>query len=314
MAVNQTNQSDLIPRYDPSDIFKIALVATGSWGDNIIQTFQLKPLKTKYPNSIIDVHTSDRFASAFYNNPYVSNIYEHHAADKSNALNLVHVIPPLLQNSGYDLILSRHPMAYQPWSTSKHPELGENFMYVYAGQMDDLGLEYEVPLQSVLQLTASEVSNVRKFVERVPDFDTSLNILMEVQAESGQTFWDPNWTIRVSELFLTEPNAKLYISGRNLTSDILHLNNTYPGRVYFVGTLSIRECAELFNYCQIFQSISSGLSNACNTNWCKKDIIWLEVINSRAVSSEPMRKEGKLFWMDNNIDNYINKLKSYLAA
>lgn len=299
-----------LPNYSKDGVFKIALVAPGSWGDNINQTFQLKPLKDKYPNSIIDVHSSERYASAFYNNPYVNNIIEYKSHDKNSALHLIHTIPPIIQNLNYDIILSKHPMVARPWSTCKHPELGENLILVWAAQLDDLGIDYPVPLESSMHLTDTEINNVEAFVSRISNLTTKRNILMEVQAESGQTFWNDNWTSAVCEYFLKDENTNVFISRRDITGTIAKINNTYEGRVYFVGGLSIRECAHLFNYCQVFQSISSGLSNACNTNWCKKDITWLEVINSPAVNSAPMRYANKHFWYKNDLSQYIKYLES----
>ena len=306
----QTMNLQELPVYPKDGKMRVALVAPGCWGDNINQTFQLKAIKDRYPECSIDVHSSDRYSSAFYNNPYVDRILEYQSHDKNSALHLIHVIPPMLQNRNYDLILARHPMIYRPWSTSRHPELGENLILVWAAQMDELGLEYNVPLESTMRLTSGEIENVKRFIERVPGFNTKRNVLMETHAESGQTFWNDGWTKAVCDHLLTDKNTNVYLSRRDISPDIAKLNNKYGGRVYFVGKLSIRECAELFNHCQVFQSISSGLSNACNTNWCKKDIIWLEAINSHAVSSAPMRKESKHFWFENNIANYINYLKS----
>lgn len=300
-----------IPRYEIDDeVKRIALVAPGCWGDNINQTFQLKAVKDKYPNCTIDVHSSDRYAAAFYNNDYVDNIIEYESKCKNSALHLIHTIPPLLKDSNYSIILSRHPMIYKTWSAPKHPELGENLILVWAAQLDEIGIDYAVPLQTTMRLTQEEIAGAENFISRITNLNTSRNILMEVHAESGQTFWNDNWTRRVCEYFLQDASTNIFISRRELSKEILELNEKFGGRVYFVGTLSIRQCAHIFNYCQIFQSISSGLSNACNTSWCKKDITWLEVINSHAVSSAPMRKEGKHFWLKNNLDEYLDYLKS----
>ena len=299
-----------LPHYTKDGLFKIALVAPGSWGDNINQTFQLKPLKEHYPNSIIDVHSSERYASAFYNNPHVNKVIEYKSNDKNSALHLIHTIPPVVQKLNYDLILARHPMIHRPWSCPGHPELGENLILVWAAQLEELGIKFDVPLRSSMVLTNDEINNTKRFVERIPNIDNGRNVLMEVQAESGQTFWNDQWTLEVCKYLLQDSNTKIFISRRDITPVISSLNNDYNGRVYFVGKLSIRECAHLFNHCQIFQSISSGLSNACNTDWCKKDITWLEVINSHAVNSSPMGTQGKHFWYKNDIPQYIEYLKS----
>lgn len=132
---------------------------------------------------------------------------------------------------------------------------------------------------------------------------------METQGESGQTQWNHNWTSTVGEYLLKNNNTNLIISKRESDNTISGLQHKFPGSVHFVGALSIRECAEIFNRCQVFFSVSSGLSNACNTNWCKKDIKWVEVVNGSGASSAPIRSTGKIFWYDDNIENFINMLR-----
>jgi hypothetical protein len=51
------------------------------------------------------------------------------------------------------------------------------------------------------------------------------------------------------------------------------------------------------------------LSNACNTNWGRKDVTWIETTNSPAATSAPIRREDKIFWHENNIDSFINMLR-----
>jgi hypothetical protein len=303
------NNNMRLPTYEKSDIHRIALVATGSWGDNINQTLQLKPLKSHFEKCTLDVHTSTTYANAFYNNPYIDKIVEHPSTDKNTALHLTKTIPDKLNSCGYDTILADHPMVTRPWSSSAHPQLGENLICVWYEQLTKLGIKYEAPLKSVLRLTEQEQEKVADFVSSIPNFSNSRNILMEISAESGQTFWNHGWTEAVIRYFLNG-NTNVFVSSRHVTKEVTRLNNESRGRVRFVGHLSIRECAELFNYCQIFQSISSGLSNACNTDHCKTDITWLEVVNSFAVTSAPIRSDGKLFWYKNDLDEYLAKLRS----
>jgi hypothetical protein len=66
----------------------------------------------------------------------------------------------------------------------------------------------------------------------------------------------------------------------------------------------------LYNRCTAFFSVSSGLSNACNTSHCRKDIKWIETVNSPSVTSAPLRTENKMFWYDNDVDRYIKMLAS----
>jgi hypothetical protein len=126
--------------------------------------------------------------------------------------------------------------------------------------------------------------------------------IMEIHGESDQTFWDHNWTKQVVRK-LCSRGEMVFISHR---VGVPELANQFPELCYNVNILSIRECAELFNRCNKFFSVSSGLSNACNTNWCRKDIEWVEVVNDSIVTSAPIRTDGKVFWHDRDLAKFLD--------
>ena len=97
--IKVTNKMTNIPKYQNDGITKIAIIQGGAWGDNINSTLMLKPLRTHFPDAIIDVHTSTNYGNAFHNNPYISNIIQHECHDKNSAINLAIAIPPHLVNS-----------------------------------------------------------------------------------------------------------------------------------------------------------------------------------------------------------------------
>lgn len=298
------------PDYSNSDgpAERIAIIQPGSWGDNINSTLMLKPLKAHWPDSVIDVYTSTLYAGAFHNNPHITNIVKYKAEQKNEALHLVHVIPTDLKGKGYTRIFNPHPMINPDKWTSLKSNAGTNIICAWIRALEDLDIPYKMPLQTILRLTKEEIQNVNNWLRQVDNMNNHRNILMEVHGESGQSFWNDNWTMRVCK-HLLNGKTHLFISRRHNGSDIKELQGHAPGKVHFVGHFSIRECAELFNKCQCFFSISSGLSNACNTNWCKDEITWIETINSEAVSSAPIRKEGKTFWYENDLDKFIGMLK-----
>ena len=215
----------------------------------------------------------------------------------------------MIKNRGYDHVFAPHPMFNQEcWVSSHHPELGVNLIYAWVHALERAGINCPIPPQSVLKLTENEIRRVSDFCEKIKDFKTKRNVLMECHGESGQTFWDHTWTVEVGIYLLKHKDTNLFISRRHSSSDVNRLKQEAPGRVYFVGDLSLRECAELFNRCQIFMSVSSGLSNACNTDWCKDDIKWIETVNSHAVTSAPIRKKDKIFWLENDLDKFKKML------
>lgn len=301
---------NLLPKYsNGDDVFKIAIVQTGSWGDNINSTLMLKPIKEKHPNAIIDIYTSTTYGSAFDNNPLISNLYKFKSHDKQSAIHLTLTIPNEIKSCGYDKILAPHPM-YNPgnWTSVKSPELGTNLICAWVRALELADIEYKLPLVTILELTQDEKDRVTRYIKTIGNFENSRNILMEVHGESGQTHFNQEWTKRVISHLLND-QTNIFISKKDIGQDLINIKSKNPNRIHFVNNLTIRECAELYNHCDIFLSVSSGLSNACNTNHCRTDIKWFEAINSHTVSSAPIRKNNKHFWYDKNLDGYISLLK-----
>lgn len=296
-----------IQHYPPEDRrHKIAIVQPGSWGDCVNSTLMFKPLKAHWPNSLIDVYTSSLYASAFYNNPFINKLIEVPTTTRDQSLHLVKVIPPLLTNV-YDVVCNPHPMVNgDKWTSIRFGELGTNLICAWVRALEDLGVPFELPLETILELTPAEVENAQFCMSTTP----GRNVLMEVESRSGQAFWDLNWTLAVGR-HLLNGNTNLYISRQSAELDVIKLKEMAPDRVHFIGHRTLRECAEVFNRCDIFFSVSSGLSNACNTSWCKKTGKWFETINSEVVSSAPIRRDGKVFWYENDIPKFIEMLKSH---
>ncbi len=303
-----------IPKYEKGGTTKIAIVQTGSFGDNINSTLMFKPIKRHYKGCILDVHTSTKYGSVFLNNPYIDHLVYHKATTKQSALHLGVTVPKLLVDSNYDEILVPHPM-FNPgkWCSSRHPEWGENLIFAWVHALEALGIKYEVPLQTILRLTNDEIQKVATYVDRVTKFKERRNILFEIHGESGQTFWNENWTLGVGKNLL-DGNTNLHFSHAEMRADIVRLKDQFRDQVHWVGKLTIRECAQLFNQCDAFISVSSGLSNACNTNWCRQDVKWFEVVNSLTCSSAAIRTKGKIFWHQHSIDEFNKMLDKKLPS
>lgn len=294
-----------IPKYErDNQIQKIAIVQGGAWGDNINSTLMLKPLKDYFEHCIIDVHTSVIYANAFYNNQYINKVVEHTALNKNDSINLALSIPPILKDSNYNIILAPHPV-FNPdkWSCRNHPEWGENLIFAWVRALEDLGIPYGNSLETVLKLTDEEESRAKNKISGFINGSKKTNI-MEIHGESGQTFWNHDWTQNVVKK-LVSMDQIVFISYNGLTDQIKQLQAQHPSNILYIGDLSIRECAYVFNQCDRFFSVSSGLSNACNTNYCKKTIEWIETVNSLACSSAAIRQENKTFWHENDIDKFL---------
>lgn len=291
----------------------IAIIQPGSWGDNVNSTLMLKPIKIAFPKCQIDIYTTQPYYSAFDNNPYIDNAIIAQVSGKDTCLNYVNIYPSLIKNKGYDIIINASPCINGGgWNSSWNPQLGENLIYSWVNALEKNNIQYNLPLETHLYLRQEEIESVNKYLRSLSlTAKSRYKVLMEVEGESGQSFWTPHWTHDVCKM-LAANDKTIFISKREMDPTLIHLTMTYPDRIFFVGHLSIRQCAELYNRCDAFISISSGLSNACNTNWCNKTNKWIEVVNSEVCSSMPIRREGKVFWHQNDLSKFLSRLPELL--
>jgi len=287
---------------------KIAIIQPGCFGDNVNSTLMLKPIRERYHDAVIHVYTTTLYSSVFANNELIDKIIEYPANQKNEALHHVHTIPDKLQSLGYDLILNPHPMINpDKWTSVTRPEIGTNLICAWIRCLEDNAFRVPSKLETILRLTQSEIQKAAKYFQRLSH--TKRNILMEVGHESGQSFWNAEWTTRVGS-YLLNGHTTLFLSRKNDGPDIAQLRAKHPGKVYFVGDLTVRECAALYDHCSHFFGVSSGLTNACNTSDRSKDVEWFEVVNSEAVNSSPIRAANKTFWYENDIQSFLSMLKT----
>jgi len=291
---------------------KIALVQLGSFGDNINSTLMIEPIKQAYPKHELEVHVSSYYISAFANCPGIDAFIPHRAGSKTETFSLYNTVPGKVRDSGdYELVLVPAPILHpNEWKSLKHPELGYNLICSFVRELERHNIDYKLPLKTIMRLTEREIDMASQFAKSLPV--NRRNILMEVEGESGQTFWNYHWTKAVGEHLLKQP-TNLIVSRRHDGNDIVDLKRNCPqhSSVVWAGMLSLRECGELFNHCDSFFSVSSGLSNVCNTDHCKRDpnMCWIETVNSETVNSAPIHTIGKIFWYHNDTKRFIQKLK-----
>lgn len=286
---------------------KIAVVQTGCWGDNVNSTLMLKPLKNKYPKSTIDIFTAERYHTPFIKNPYIDNIIKLSSSNKNDALNLMHVVKP----KGYDLIVRNHPMLNKTWSSHKNPQLGENLILSWVNWLEANDVDYEIPLKTDLILSKEEENAPINFIEKYVSKDRKGIVLIEAEAESGQSFWNAQWTDTVARK-LHSMNYIVLINSICEANIAQNLQTITGNRIIWMGGFTLRTMAAFYDHSDVFISISSGLSNACNTQQRKIVPHWLEVVNSLTCSSNVIRSTGKTFWHDNNIIKFCDHLSSIL--
>lgn len=276
----------------------IAIIQGGCFGDNVNSTLMLRPLKEKYPNKEIHIYTSSKYASPFYNNPFIDRIFETETTGKNESLNLAHSIKPV----GYDIVINSHPLINKNWASSIYPELGENLILAWVNTLESLGVEYNFPIETGLYLTDEEVKESDEFVESIKNDNDK--VLIECGGESGQSFWNDEWTKQISE-YLIKSDKTVIIS-------CLKDPKIKKPNVHWVGKMSIRVVSGIFDHCYAFISTSSGLSNACNVVQRSENVKWFEVVNSLSCSSNVVGSRSKIFWHKNDIKSFIEMLEEQL--
>lgn len=287
---------------------KIAIIQPGCFGDNVNSTLMFKPIKDKYPTSEIDIFTAERYHQPFLLNPYINNIIKLPSKNKNDALNLIYTIAP----SNYDLIIKSHPLINKTWSSHKHPELGENLILSWVNWLERHDINYDYPLKTDLILSEEEEKTAKEFLDKhIHPQDKKGIILIEAEGESGQSFWDWRWTEKVTNT-LHQMGYVVLINNVKEASVAQQLQLNHKNRTTWVGNLSLRTVTSIYDHCDCFISVSSGLSNACNTQQRSTKPKWIEVVNSLACSSNVVGSKEKLFWLENNLEKFINKIKETL--
>ena len=216
----------------------------------------------------------------------------------------------MINPKGYDLIVRNHPMYNKNWSSKLHPELGENLILSWVNWMEENNIEYEYPLKTDLFLAEEETRAPTEFIEKLPK-DRKGIILIEAESESGQSFWNGQWTDVIAKKLHTMGYIVLINSVKEAPL-AKNLQTTTGNRVIWMGDYTLRTMAAFYDHSDAFISVSSGLSNACNTQQRKIIPTWIEVVNSLTCSSNVIRSTGKTFWHDNNLQNFCDFIANTL--
>ena len=285
---------------------KIAIIQTGCWGDNVNSTLMFAPIRRKYPDSTINVFTAERYHTPFVRNPHINEIIKLPSSSKNDALHLMNTVKP----TGYDLVIRNHPMLNKTWSSHKNPQLGENLILSWVNWLETNDVQYEMPLTTDLILSDEEQRAPIEFIEKLSK-DRKGIVLIEAESESGQSFWNGQWTDVVARKLQTMGYIILINSVReaSLAQNLQIMTNN---RIVWVGNHTLRTIAAFYDHSDAFISVSSGLSNACNTQQRKIIRNWIEVVNSLTCSSNVIRSTGKTFWHDNDLNKFCDWIANIL--
>lgn len=293
----------------------IGIVQLASWGDVFISTIISQGIKEKYPNSKITQYVSTSCANALIGNKHIDKIETIQSTKKQ--------VWEGLQDHVINGIRTKHEILITPWpgylpqdqwsiksqindNQSKH-----NFMWAYAKALENLGIQFDIPLKPQMWLTNQEMINADSISHRLNGFI----VMMEVEGHSNQTYINHSWISPIANVISSKTNGKFTLlisrAGQD-TREILEVKSTYGNKIITLGDLSLREVSRVFNNCHLFIGCSSGTSNACHAQHCRRDIPWIENIKSKLWDSTPLGVNQKRFHYDDNVESFIHTISDII--
>ncbi len=294
----------------------LAIVQMASWGDVIISTIIPKALRDQRPDTKITFYTSSACAGAVVGNPHIHKL-EIIPANKDQAWGT--------QNQVIADARKKHEKVLTPWAgfypqnewvPLNQPgwdyEFNPNFMWAYVRTAQLDGLTITNPPTIYLYPSAAEVASATNFVKSLSN--GRRKVMMEVEGHSGQSWMRQSWIDPIMTV-ITEKwgDVDLLISkGGNESPEITAAKKKWPGRVHLMNHLSLREVSVVFNSCDAFIGCSSGTSNACHSQNCKRDILWFETVKNRLWDSWPLRPYGKFYHRCEDPQTFFDLIRNNL--
>jgi glycosyltransferase involved in cell wall biosynthesis len=267
-------------------------------GDLLLCTPIPRQLKADDPACHITWYTSQRYAFVLNNNPYIDEVIALPDAPLYN-LKIINILRPhaTQENAGVLALNAEIPRLRnaRPWTRFFTPAPYLNFHafanhYRIPGIDDNLSdpqvaskngslldvikayvnFNWTVSDLPVMRLTDAEVARAREYISKLPH---GIKILFETEFNSGQSYFDIDCLLKVitSTLHLkpvvifTSKNKPLYYDD---------LAKRYERMYWFSGEFRLN--AELYNACNGFVGVSSGVSTLTYSDWCRNDLPKLE--------------------------------------
>ncbi|MDW8075779.1 MAG: glycosyltransferase family 9 protein [Bacteroidota bacterium] len=238
---------------------KIGIVLFRTAGDVVNGTIATRQLKHTFPNSHITWFVSERYAFVLDNNPDVDEV----VALPGDPFQLDAQIGQLLSTRRWDrfYILAPH-LAYADVPGGDLTEL----------MFSKLDIPLTVPLRPVVVLRPEEVQRARQWWSQLPA--NRPRILVETEFHSEQTPWDKSYALEM--IHRLAPAQPVFVfTAKNCPPYLDELRQSYPDVVWC--NLPFRDNAELYNLCDAFIGVASGISCLTNALWCREDVPHIEV-------------------------------------
>lgn len=237
---------------------RIALLQLYSNGDCLFATIIARQIKVDFADCHLTWYIASNCKGMILNNPDVNDIVE---VDTKNVYGEI-----AWENTNELLIKLKHEGIYdQVFSTQIIGDNEKNYTgTIRSSILKNYPRKITVKTKPYIYLSDNEILNVRKFIESNKISLYKNIVLFECQPLSGQVPVDPvkaeKWSSQALEHL---PDSCIILtSGQKIQTTSEH--------IFDASTLTIRENAELINYCTHLIGCSSGISWLGFSSWCKQ--------------------------------------------
>ncbi len=230
-------------------------------GDILNCTPVARQLKLNEPDCLITWFTSERGAMALEHNPHVDEV----VALPGDPVKLDERV----------LELKR----LRPWTRFLTPAPYMNYQAAPGGSLFEIlrasaGIPLTVPFRPVLRLREDEIREARAYWESLPG---GPRILVETEFYSQQSRWNRSNAFDLVER-LAPVSPLLVFTARTCPEFLDDLREVYPRAVWCQAPF--RQNAELYNLCDAFIGVSSGITCLTISTHCRDDIPSIEYVRA----------------------------------
>jgi ADP-heptose:LPS heptosyltransferase/SAM-dependent methyltransferase len=227
-------------------------------GDILNCTPIARQLRLDHPDAKITWITSERFAFLLDQNPHIDELIALPGDPKA--------LPDRMEEF----------RQMRPWTRFFDPAPYRNYKLAPGGSLLEIirasaDLRWSAPPRSVMRLRPEEVEEARAYWATLPD---GPKILLETDFLSDQSPWVDDCAFEVLDV-LADLDPVLVFSARRCPPFLEALKARHAKT--FWCELGFRPNAELYNLCDAFIGVSSGLSCLSLTDWCRRDVPSLEL-------------------------------------
>ena len=245
--------------FNPAHTPEFAIACFHNIGDILLCTPVARQLKHDYPDCRIVWYTSEAYAFALKENPYVDEVV---ALSGGAPQGMYDLYEAKLRNE-------------RPWTRFISPAPYRNYSKAPFGNLLDLvrsgaGMEFTVPMAPVVRLTKLEEAVAKRYWDQLPE---GRKILVECEFKSGQTLWDYSDTLAMIEA-LEEFDPVFVFTSKNKPAFLIDLAKRYP-KVVWCGE-AYRLNAYFFNNAAALIGVSSGISALVRSDYCRRDVPVIE--------------------------------------